>query len=299
MGKAQRTRSSRQKLEQVRARQRAEARRRKLIFGTVAGVAVVAVVAVIAVFAVSKSGGSHEVMPAGVSGGTPYVQPAALTVPNTTGISGVVAYDTTGYPASSSNGPANQALGHAAQPGARRRLDYLSAVTAAIRGDPATRLLRPPDCPVARGCRRLAVRRPDTLPRAPGPDRRLLVGIPAALDLTHRPAAAAIRQQVPGVPEIHARVRSHVHRRYRYPAPELRAARQGDRQAGPPSVASRSGSRHHSPFCVDLFNLSRTDDGGSPARRYHARPGNAAQHAAQSPKVLRYRLASSGCAEGK
>jgi len=117
VGKAQRTRSSRQKLEQVRARQRAEARRRKLIFGTVAGVAVVAVVAVIAVFAVSKSGGSHEVMPAGVSGGTPYVQPAALTVPNTTGISGVVAYDTTGYPASSSNGPANQALGHAHVPG--------------------------------------------------------------------------------------------------------------------------------------------------------------------------------------
>jgi len=117
VGKAQRTRSAREKLEQVRARQRAEARRRKLIFGSVAGVAVAAVIAVIAVVAVSKGGGSHEVMPAGVGGGTPVVQPAALTVANTTGIAGVVAYDTTGWPASSSNGPANQALGHAHVPG--------------------------------------------------------------------------------------------------------------------------------------------------------------------------------------
>ncbi len=117
VGKAQRTRSAREKLEQVRVRQRAEARRRKLIFGSVAGVAVAAVIAVIAVVAVSKGGGSHEVMPAGVGGGTPVVQPAALTVANTTGIAGVVAYDTTGWPASSSNGPASQALGHAHVPG--------------------------------------------------------------------------------------------------------------------------------------------------------------------------------------
>jgi hypothetical protein len=54
VGKAQRERSARQKLEQVRARQRAEARRRRLIVGTVAGAAVAAVIAVIAVVAVSK-----------------------------------------------------------------------------------------------------------------------------------------------------------------------------------------------------------------------------------------------------
>jgi hypothetical protein len=113
VGKAQRERTARQKLEQVRARQRAAARRRKAIIGTVAGVGVAAVIAVIAVIAVSAGGGgSHEVMPAGVGGGTPNSQPAAVTVPNTTGIAGVVAYDTAGWPASSHNGPANQALGH-------------------------------------------------------------------------------------------------------------------------------------------------------------------------------------------
>ncbi len=123
MGKAERTRQARQKLEQVRAQQRAEARRRKAIFGTVGGVAVAAAIAVIAIVIVS-SGGSHssgtsghEVMPAAVGGGTPVVQPAALTVPSTTGIRGVVAYDTTGWPATSHNGPAKQALGHTHVPG--------------------------------------------------------------------------------------------------------------------------------------------------------------------------------------
>src|SRR5450755_2014692 len=99
VGKGERTRQARQKLEQVRAQQRAQELRRRAIIGTVAGVAVA------------------EVMPAGVGGGTPVVQPAALTVPNTTGIRGVVAYDTTGWPASSSNGPANRALGHTHVPG--------------------------------------------------------------------------------------------------------------------------------------------------------------------------------------
>jgi hypothetical protein len=123
MGKAERTRQARQKLEQVRAQQRAAARRRKAILGTVAGVAVAAVVAVIAIAVVSaggshsSSGGGHEVMPAPVAGGTPVVLPAALTVPNTTGIRGVVAYDTTGWPTTSHNGPAKQALGHTHVPG--------------------------------------------------------------------------------------------------------------------------------------------------------------------------------------
>jgi len=74
---------------------------------------VIAVIVVIAVSAGGGSGSSTEVMPADVGGGAPDVLPAALTVANTTGISGVVAYDITGYPASSSNGPASRALGHA------------------------------------------------------------------------------------------------------------------------------------------------------------------------------------------
>jgi Protein of unknown function (DUF3105) len=117
VSKGERTRQARQKLEQVRAQQRAQERRRRAIAGTVAGVAVAGVIAVIAIVAVSAGGKSHEVMPAGVSGGTPVVQPAALTVPSKTGIRGVVAYDTTGWPASSSNGPANRALGHTHVPG--------------------------------------------------------------------------------------------------------------------------------------------------------------------------------------
>jgi hypothetical protein len=40
------------------------------------------------------------------------VQPAALIVANTSGISGVVAYDTTGWPIDRSDGPAAQALRH-------------------------------------------------------------------------------------------------------------------------------------------------------------------------------------------
>jgi hypothetical protein len=47
-----------------------------------------------------------------VASGTPVVQPAALVVTNTSGINGVTAYDTTGWPTVSHNGPANQALGH-------------------------------------------------------------------------------------------------------------------------------------------------------------------------------------------
>jgi hypothetical protein len=117
MSKAQRTRQARAKLEEVRAKQRAEARRRKLIIGGVSGVVIAAVVAVIVVVAVSTGVGStKEVTPDAVTGATT-VQPAALTVSNKTGIAGVVAYDTAGYPAGSSNGPANQALGHTHVPG--------------------------------------------------------------------------------------------------------------------------------------------------------------------------------------
>jgi hypothetical protein len=108
------------RIEAMRAKERARQRRVRLAWLGGGGVAVVAVIAVIVAVVVSRgnssspsSGGSAsaEVMPPGVTGAT-MTQPAALTVPNTTGIAGVVAYDTTGWPASSSNGPASRALGH-------------------------------------------------------------------------------------------------------------------------------------------------------------------------------------------
>jgi len=104
------------KIEAMRARQRAEERRRRLIWfgggGTVIAAVVVAVV--IAVIASSHGGSvttSGEAIPPAPAGATT-VQGAAVTAANATGISGVVAYDTTGYPAGSRNGPASGALSH-------------------------------------------------------------------------------------------------------------------------------------------------------------------------------------------
>ena len=101
----------REQLAALRARQERARRRRNLI--TVG--AVIAAVAVIAGgvtwYAVSR-GGSAEVMPPGVGGGAATVQAAAHQVPDTSGIPGVTAYVTTGWPAGRSNGPAAQALAH-------------------------------------------------------------------------------------------------------------------------------------------------------------------------------------------
>ncbi len=119
-GARNRQRSAREKVAQMRAQQRRAERRRNLI---ILGAIVVAAGTVIGVvIAVLPSGGGSkgsgkEVIPPAVSGGTPVVQPAALVVPNTSGIRGVVAYDTTGWPSSSHNGPAGQALGHTHVPG--------------------------------------------------------------------------------------------------------------------------------------------------------------------------------------
>jgi len=78
------------------------------------GIVIAAVAVTVVLTTVSSGGGSnsHEVIPPGAGGGTPAVQAAALEVPNTTGITGAVAYDTTGWPTSSSNGPASKALAH-------------------------------------------------------------------------------------------------------------------------------------------------------------------------------------------
>jgi len=116
------------RIEAMRAKERARKRRVRLAW-LGGGVAIVAVIAVIVAVLVSRGGSSStsagasssaestgasssaQVMPPGVTGATT-TQPAPLTVPNATGIAGVVAYDTTGWPASSHNGPASQALGH-------------------------------------------------------------------------------------------------------------------------------------------------------------------------------------------
>jgi hypothetical protein len=120
MSKGARNRQqAREKVAQMRAQQRrAEQRRTLIILGAI--VIVAGAVTGVVIAALPSGGGSSsgkEVIPPPVSGGTPVVQPAALVVPNTSGIHGVVAYDTTGWPTSSHNGPAASALGHAHVPG--------------------------------------------------------------------------------------------------------------------------------------------------------------------------------------
>jgi hypothetical protein len=99
------------RIEQMRAKERARQRRVRAAWLGVGGVAVAAIAAVVAVVASSSGGGAAEVIPP-APGGQTTVDPAALTVPDTAGIPGVVAYDTTGYPSGSNNGPASRALGH-------------------------------------------------------------------------------------------------------------------------------------------------------------------------------------------
>ena len=108
--------AARDRVATMRAQaKRAERRRNLLMIGAIAAV-VVLIGGGVAWYAASRGGSSTsstsaEVVPAAPSG-TPQSQPAALVVPNTSGISGVVAYDTAGWPTASKNGPANQALGH-------------------------------------------------------------------------------------------------------------------------------------------------------------------------------------------
>ena len=107
--------AARERVAGMRAQaKRAERRRNRLTIGAIAAVVVI-VGGGVAWYAASRGGStsttSAEVVPAAPSG-TPESQPAALVVPNTSGISGVVAYDTAGWPTASKNGPANQALGH-------------------------------------------------------------------------------------------------------------------------------------------------------------------------------------------
>ena len=119
MGKASRrkkTGSARERVAAQRAQQRAAERRRRVVWYGSGGVAVAAIVAVVGVYA-AQGKSSSEVIPPGVGSGPADVQMPALTVANPTGISGVTAYDTTGWPPSSHNGPKAQALPHQHVPG--------------------------------------------------------------------------------------------------------------------------------------------------------------------------------------
>jgi hypothetical protein len=77
------------------------------------GMAAVALVLVVVLVATGSGGGKKEVIPPPVAGGAPVVQPPAVRVANPSGIPGVMAYDTTGWPVDSHNGPPASALGHA------------------------------------------------------------------------------------------------------------------------------------------------------------------------------------------
>jgi hypothetical protein len=88
-------------------------RRHRRIAGWGGAVALAAAIALVIVLATAGSSStSKEVAPPAVTSGTPDVQAPALQVANPSGIAGVVAYDTTGWPAVSHNGPAAQAMGH-------------------------------------------------------------------------------------------------------------------------------------------------------------------------------------------
>jgi hypothetical protein len=110
----------RERVAVMRAQQKRAERRRNLItIGAIAAVAAV-IIGVVVWYAVGRGGGnsaSTEVVPPGVGGGAATVQAPAHQVPHTSGISGVTEYITTGWPQTSSNGPAAQALAHDHVPG--------------------------------------------------------------------------------------------------------------------------------------------------------------------------------------
>jgi len=77
----------------------------------------VIVIGGVAGYIASRGGSSGEVMPPTVNGGAPVSQGPAHVVANTSGISGVTEYDTTGWPQASSSGRAADALSHDHVPG--------------------------------------------------------------------------------------------------------------------------------------------------------------------------------------
>ena len=103
----------RERVAAARARQKRAERRRNLITAGAVAAVIVVIAGGIAWYAIGRGSASAEVIPPGVSGGPAIAQAAAHQVPDTSGISGVTAYVTTGWPTTSRNGPAAQALAHA------------------------------------------------------------------------------------------------------------------------------------------------------------------------------------------
>jgi hypothetical protein len=105
----------RERVAALRAQQKRAQRRRNLItIGAIAAAAVV-IIGLVAWYAANRSTGggtAAEVIPPGVGGGPATVQAPAHQVPDTSGIPGVAEYVTTGWPTTSHNGPAAQALAH-------------------------------------------------------------------------------------------------------------------------------------------------------------------------------------------
>jgi hypothetical protein len=109
----------RDRIAVLRAQQKRAERRRNLITaGAIAAVAAL-IIGGVAWYAVSRSSGhtssgsrTDQVIPPGVGSGPVTVQAAAHQVPNASGIVGVFEYVTTGWPTTSHNGPASQALAH-------------------------------------------------------------------------------------------------------------------------------------------------------------------------------------------
>jgi len=116
MGKASRTKvesTRREKIAAQRAAERRAEQRRRILLASGAVVVVLAIVLTFVIIKLNSHGGtSAEVIPPGVGSGTSTVQAPAHQVSNSLGIQGVVEYDTTGWPATSHNGPANEALAH-------------------------------------------------------------------------------------------------------------------------------------------------------------------------------------------
>ena len=104
------------RVEAMRAAERARERRQRLIIiGGGAGFALLIILIVVLSMTLGKSNKSSankEVLPPSVGGGTPRIEAPALVVKDTSGIQGVVAYNTAGWPTSSKNGPTNKALAH-------------------------------------------------------------------------------------------------------------------------------------------------------------------------------------------
>ena len=117
---AQQVADRRQRVAAMRAQEKARDRRRRLVFGGGSGVVAAVLVVVLILVATHKStpasqkpgDPTKETLPAAITSGQVTTEPAAKTTADDSGISGVTAYVTTGWPTSSNNGAKADALPH-------------------------------------------------------------------------------------------------------------------------------------------------------------------------------------------